>query len=55
MEDILNYEAEFERMRELYHKTLAELEYYKNMEAELFRLRAQMDVVYLIFGGRNHG
>lgn len=48
----LNYEAEFEHMRGLYHKTLDELNYYKNMETELVRLRAQMDVVYLIFGGK---
>ena len=49
-----DYEAMYKRLEEE-HKRLcdkhAELEsYYRGMETEFGRIRAQLDIVYLIFG-----
>lgn len=53
----LNYEAECDRLLRERDKIMAENDYLrtelKNMESECFRMRAQLDIVYLIFGGRN--
>ena len=52
----LNYEAEYERLRQLCDKQRCELreldERYRSMESEFVRMRAQLDIVYLIFGKR---
>lgn len=56
-ENSLDYEKEYETMREKNTALLMELadikELHRSMEAEFIRLRAQMDVVHLIFGGGN--
>lgn len=52
----LNYEAEYERLCQLCDKQRCELreldERYRSMESEFIRMRAQLDIVYLIFGKR---
>lgn len=52
----LNYESEYEKMVHEREKMLAEIEYLraenKSMETEFHRMRAQLDIVYLIFGGK---
>lgn len=52
----LNYEAEYNRLLESHKKLCAEysdlLDNHKSLESEFCRLRAQMDIVYLIFGGK---
>lgn len=52
----LNYEAEYEKLLEA-HKRLcsdyAELKHdHESLETEFVRMRAQLDIVYLIFGGK---
>lgn len=51
-----DYEAELHRMYELNEKLRCELECvkadYKSMETEFVRMRAQLDIVYLIFGNK---
>ena len=53
----LDYEAECDRLLRERDKMMAENDYLrtelKSMESECFRMRAQLDIVYLIFGGRN--
>ena len=53
----LNYEAECDRLLREREKLMAENDYLrtelKTMESECYRMRAQLDMVYLIFGGRN--
>ena len=53
----LDYEAEYNRLLRERDKMMAENDYLrtelKSMESECFRMRAQLDIVYLIFGGRN--
>lgn len=53
----LNYEAECDRLLRERDKLMAENDYLrtelKSMESEFSRIRAQLDIVYLIFGGRN--
>ena len=53
----LNYEAEYNRMLEMNTRLHDENEQlrmqFECLEAELIRLRAQMDIVYLIFRGGN--
>jgi hypothetical protein len=52
----LDYKAEYNRLLESHKKLCAEysdlLDNHKSLESEFCRLRAQMDVVYLIFGGK---
>ena len=52
-----DYEAEYNRMLEMNARLHDEKEQlmmkFECVEAELIRLRAQMDIVYLIFGGGN--
>lgn len=52
-----NYEAECDRLRQELDKAMAEADYLRTemklAESECARLRAQMDIVYLIFRGRN--
>ena len=52
----LNYEAEYNRLLESHKKLCAEysdlLDNHRSLESEFGRLRAQMDIVYLVFGGR---
>ena len=53
----LDYEAECDRLLRERDKMMAENDYLrtelKSMESEFARIRAQLDIVYLIFGGRN--
>lgn len=53
----LNYEAECDRLLRERDKLMAENDYLrtemKSMESECYRMRAQLDMVYLIFGRRN--
>lgn len=53
----LNYEAEYDKLIRERDKMMAENDYLRNelksMESECYRMRAQLDMVYLIFGGRN--
>lgn len=52
----LNYEAEYHKLLEEREVLMAKMEFLRSeiesAEAECIRLRAQMDVVYLIFGGK---
>ena len=51
-----DYEAEYRRMCDTCDKLMAENDYLRKdkdaMETEFVRMRAQLDIVYLIFGGR---
>ena len=53
----LDYEAEYNRLLRERDKMMAENDYLrtelKSMESECYRMRAQLDIVHLIFGGRN--
>ena len=53
----LDYEAECDRLLRERDKLMAENDYLrtelKSMESESYRMRAQLDIVYLIFGRRN--
>lgn len=44
-----NYEAEY---HELHHKYSSLYEDHQAMETEFVRMRAQLDIVYMIFGGK---
>ena len=50
----INYEAEFHRMSEEYQALQVKyselVSSCKGMEMELFRMKAQLDIVHLIFG-----
>ena len=52
-----NYEAECDRLLRERDKLMAENDHLRTelkcMESECFRMRAQLDIVYLIFGKRN--
>lgn len=52
-----NYEAEYERLNEICKKQEMELREFREefccVEQENRELRAKLDMVYLIFGGRN--
>ena len=59
MDDVfcsIDYEAEYKRMCDAYDKLRHENDYLRKdkdaMEAEFVRMRAQLDIVYLIFGGK---
>ncbi len=51
-----NYQDEYNRMCEVCAKLECENELlrkdYESMETEFVRMRAQLDIVYLIFGGK---
>ena len=51
----LDYKAEYDRLLETHKKVCAEysdlLHNHESLKSEFCRLRAQMDIVYLIFGG----
>ena len=51
----LDYVSEYEKMRDLNEKLNYEIKELKaqfnSMESEFERMRAQLDIVYLIFGG----
>ena len=53
----LDYEAECDRLLRERDKMMKENDYLrtelKNMESECYRMRAQLDMVYLIFGCKN--
>ena len=53
----LNYEAECDRLLREREKLMAENDYLRTelkcAESECFRMRAQLDIVYLIFGKMN--
>lgn len=52
----LNYEAEYYKLLEEREILMAKMEFLRSekesLETEFIRLRAQMDVVQLIFGGK---
>ena len=52
----MDYEAEYHKLRETCEILKAKLEFvnseYKSMETEFVRMRAQLDIVYLIFGNK---
>jgi cell division protein FtsB len=52
----LNYEAEYYKLVEERERLLAQMDYMRSehnaLEAEFARMRAQLDIVYLIFGGK---
>lgn len=52
----LNYKAEYGRLLKANQELCKELEClkkdYESMETEFVRMRAQLDIVYLIFGGK---
>ena len=54
-----DWESEYHKMREVYGQLKAKLFdmecRLKNKEREIEVLQARLDIVYLIFGGRNHG
>ena len=49
----LNYKAEYERLKAENEKLKEEIEWYRDSSFEMERMRAQLDIVYLIFGGAN--
>ena len=49
----LNYKAEYERLKAENEKLKKEINWYRNSRFEMERMRAQLDIVYLIFGGAN--
>ena len=54
-----DYEAEYRRLCEENQKMSMEIQdmqnYFGAMERNNAIMKAQLDIVYLIFGGRNHG
>lgn len=54
-----DWESEYHRQLELNHKMSCEIQdmknYFEAMERNNALMKAQLDIVYLIFGGRNHG
>lgn len=51
----LDYKAEYERLKAENIKLKDEIEWYRNSAFEMEKMRAQLDIVYLIFGGKNNG
>lgn len=51
----LDYKAEYERLKAENIKLKDEIEWYRNSVFEMEKMRAQLDIVYLIFGGKNNG
>ena len=49
----IDYKASYERLKAENEKLKEELNWYRDNNFELERMRAQLDIVYLIFGGRN--
>ena len=49
----LNYKAEYERLKAENEKLKEEINWYRDIDFEMKRMRAQLDIVYLIFGGAN--
>ena len=49
----LNYKAEYERLKAENEKLKEEINWYRDVDFEMKRMRAQLDIVYLIFGGAN--
>ena len=49
----LNYKAEYERRKAENEKLKEEINWYRDSRFEMERMRAQLDIVYLIFGGAN--
>ena len=49
----LNYKAEYERLKAENEKLNEEINWYRDSRFEMERMRAQLDIVYLIFGGAN--
>lgn len=49
----LNYKAEYERLKAENEKLKKEINWYRDSRFEMERMRAQLDIVYLIFGGAN--
>lgn len=47
-----DYESECNRLCAENAKLREELAYHRGKEAELARIKAQLDIVYLIFGGQ---
>lgn len=54
-ESDLDYKAEYERLKAENRKLKDEIEWYRNSTFEMEKMRAQLDIVYLIFGGKNNG
>lgn len=54
-----DWESEYHRQLELNQKMSCEIRdmknYFQGLEQQSAIMRAQLDIVYLIFGGRNHG
>lgn len=51
----LDYRAEYKRLKDENEKLKEEICWYKNSLFEMEKMRAQLDIVYLIFGGKNNG
>lgn len=51
----LDYKAGYERLKAENRKLKDEIEWYRNSTFEMEKMRAQLDIVYLIFGGKNNG
>ena len=49
----LDYEAKYERLKAENEKLKEEINWYRDSSFEMQRMRAQLDIVYLIFGGAN--
>ena len=49
----LDYKAEYERLKAENKKLNEEINWYRDSRFEMERMRAQLDIVYLIFGGAN--
>lgn len=54
-----DWESEYHRQLELNQMMSNEIQdmknYFENMERNNALMKAQLDIVYLIFGGRHHG
>lgn len=51
----LDYRAEYKRLKNENEKLKEEICWYKNSLFEMEKMRAQLDMVRLIFGGRSNG
>lgn len=51
----LDYRAEYKRLKDENEKLKEEICWYKNSLFEMEKMRAQLDIVRLIFGGRSNG
>ena len=49
----LDYKAEYERLKAENEKLKEEIDWYRDIDFEMKRMRAQLDIVYLILGGAN--